>query len=102
MAKRALGNAPWRYAVRPEAHDVGAAWDRMRTMALDVTLPWEELALRFSAYAPGVSCAIVGTTRVDHLAAAAVAVAAGPLGDDVVLGIRNGFDAVGSDWPGIV
>jgi aryl-alcohol dehydrogenase-like predicted oxidoreductase len=102
VAKRALGNAPWRHARRPESHDVGAAWDRMRAMELDLGGAWEPIAVRFSAFAPGVACAVVGTTRVEHLAAAANAVAAGPLPDDTTRGIRARFDAVGSGWPGIV
>jgi aryl-alcohol dehydrogenase-like predicted oxidoreductase len=103
VAKRALGNAPWRFAGRPSADDVGAAWDRMRAMAFDpAPLSWDELALRFSAFAPGVACAIVGTTRIEHLAAAVRAVEAGPLPADVELRVRAAFSAVGSGWPGLV
>jgi aryl-alcohol dehydrogenase-like predicted oxidoreductase len=102
VAKRALGNAPWRYAERPALHDVGVAWDRMRAMAVDVPLPWEDVALRFSAFSPGVGCAIVGTTRPEHLTAAARAVAAGPLPEELTREIRARFQAVGAGWPGIV
>jgi len=103
VAKRPLGNAPWRFAERPIAEDVGASWDRMRAMDLDPSpLGWDELALRFTAFAPAVACAVVGTTRVEHLAAAARAVKAGPLPDDVVRRVIDRFDAVGSSWPGMV
>ena len=103
VAKRPLGNAPWRFAERPIAEDVGASWDRMRAMDLDPSpLGWDELALRFTAFAPAVACAVVGTTRVEHLAAAARAVEAGPLPDDVVRRTIDRFDAVGSSWPGMV
>jgi len=103
VAKRPLGNAPWRFAERPIAEDVGASWDRMRAMDLDPSpLGWDALALRFTAFAPAVACAVVGTTRVEHLAAAARAVKAGPLPDDVVRRVIDRFDAVGSSWPGMV
>lgn len=102
VAKRALGNAPWRYDQRPLAPDVGAAWDRMRAMALQAPASTEETALRFSAFAPFVSCALVGTTRQEHLAAAVRAIGAGPLPDDVVARARAAFEAVGAQWPGIV
>jgi aryl-alcohol dehydrogenase-like predicted oxidoreductase len=103
VAKRSLGNAPWRFHDRPGADDVGAAWDRMRAMALDpAPLSWQELALRFSAFAPGVATAIVGTTRIEHLASAARAIAAGPLPTDLTLRAQSAFDAVGAGWPGLV
>jgi aryl-alcohol dehydrogenase-like predicted oxidoreductase len=103
VAKRSLGNAPWRFAERPPADDVGAAWERMRAMALDpAPLSWGELALRFSAFAPGVACAIVGTTRIEHVAAAARAVDAGPLPGDIETRVRATFDAVGTGWGGLV
>jgi aryl-alcohol dehydrogenase-like predicted oxidoreductase len=103
VAKRPLGNAPWRFSERPAAADVAASWDRMRAMALDPSpLTWEELALRFTAFAPPVGCAVVGTTRVEHLSAAARAVDAGPLAEDIVRRVTGAFDAVGSSWPGLV
>jgi len=103
VAKRPLGNAPWRFHERPGADDVAAAWDRMHAMSLDpAPLSWDELALRFTAFAPGVSSAVVGTTRAEHLAAAARAVAAGPLPADVAARVRAAFDAVGAGWPGLV
>jgi aryl-alcohol dehydrogenase-like predicted oxidoreductase len=102
VAKRPLGNAPWRFEERPVASDVAAAWDRMRAMGMVPVLPWEQLALRFAAFAPAVACAIVGTTRVEHLEAAARSVEAGPLPDEVMLCVRAAFDAVGAEWPGMV
>jgi aryl-alcohol dehydrogenase-like predicted oxidoreductase len=103
VAKRPLGNAPWRFQQRPPADDVGAAWDRMRAMAFEpAPLPWAELALRFAAFAPGVACAVVGTTRVEHLAAAVRAVGEGPLPADMVMRVQAAFDAVGAGWPGLV
>ncbi len=103
VAKRPLGNAPWRYASRPQRDDEAALWDRFVAMSLDPSpLALDELGLRFTCFAPGVSCAIVGTTRIEHLAASVRAVNAGPLPDDVTRRIRSAFDAVGAGWPGLV
>jgi aryl-alcohol dehydrogenase-like predicted oxidoreductase len=103
VAKRPLGNAPWRFADRPVGQDAELSWDRMHALALDpAPLPWDELALRFTAFAPGVASAVVGTTSLAHLGAAAAHVAKGALPADVVAGIRARHAAVGHAWPGRV
>jgi len=100
VAKRPLGNAPWRFADRPEGTDAAFSWDRMRALAVDRgPLAWDALALRFAAFAPGVSCVALGTTSLDHLRAAARHLDDGPLPDDVVARLRARFDAVGAAWP---
>jgi aryl-alcohol dehydrogenase-like predicted oxidoreductase len=101
VAKRPLGNAPWRFADRPRGHDAELTWERMHALALDPTaFAWDELALRFAAHAPGVACAVVGTTSLDHLRAAARHVEAGPLPADVTANIRTRYRAVGAGWAG--
>jgi aryl-alcohol dehydrogenase-like predicted oxidoreductase len=103
VAKRPLGNAPWRFTSRPQADDVGALWDRFVAMGLDPSpLPFEQLALRFASFAEGVSCSVVGTTQIEHLASAVHAVQAGPLPGGVAQRVRSAFDAVGAGWPGLV
>ncbi|QDE84912.1 hypothetical protein BHS07_27105 [Myxococcus xanthus] len=63
-----MGNAPWRFAERPSAHDLGEYRHRMRPLALDSRgLDWSDVALRFAAPVPGVSTCIVGTGRLEHL-----------------------------------
>lgn len=100
IAKRALSNGAYRHAQRPEAHDVAIYWDRLRASGLDpAPLDWPSFALRFAAFAPGVSCALVGTRSADHVRAAARAAAAGPLDDETVARIRAAFDP---SWPGVV
>ena len=39
VAKRPLGNAPWRFAARPDGQDAEVTWDRMRAMAFDPVAP---------------------------------------------------------------
>jgi aryl-alcohol dehydrogenase-like predicted oxidoreductase len=103
VAKRPLGNAAWRYAAEPERDDVRELWRRSREMGVDPSpLSFEELALRFAAYAEGVSSAVVGTTSVEHLAAAVRAVDGGPLAEDVRQRVSSAFDRVGRAWLGLI
>ena len=104
VAKRPLGNAPWRFADRPVGQDAELSWDRMRVLALDpAPLAWDELAeSRFAAFAPGVACAVVGTTSAEHLGRAAAHVARGPLDDEVRIRIAERYTVLGADWRGRV
>lgn len=84
IAKRPLANAFWRFATRPAREDIAIYWDRGRALDLssvarDHDLALDELCLRFSAFAPGVHAAIVGTADPAHLRRAADIVARGPL-----------------------
>lgn len=101
IAKRSIANAPWRHAERPVGQYVEEYWVRWKAMGIDPDgLPWDELALRFSAYLPGVSCCIVGTTRVEHLRRNAELAARGPLPADLVEAIRAAFRAHDQGWTG--
>jgi aryl-alcohol dehydrogenase-like predicted oxidoreductase len=103
MAKRALGNAPWRFTERPPQPDVAEAWERFRALELDPgDAAWPELFARFAAFAPGVSTVLVGTADPDHLLAAVGAVAQGPLGPARVAAARGAFARVGAGWAGRV
>jgi aryl-alcohol dehydrogenase-like predicted oxidoreductase len=96
LAKRALGNAPFRDERRPEREDRAIYWDRMRTM-FD-SPPAVETAVRFVAHS-GVDCALVGTRREDHLRVA-IEAARTPLAD--TREIRARFARHGVDWLGVV
>ena len=99
IAKRPLANgAPW-MRHRPSQGDLAIYFDRSRAIFGDGPPPVGD-AIRFSAHAPGVACALLGTTRADHLADAARAVALGPL--EGALAHRARFDALGREWPGVV
>jgi aryl-alcohol dehydrogenase-like predicted oxidoreductase len=68
IAKRPLANAPCRFASRPFGHHAEVYWERLDKLALDRGgLEWAEFALRFTAYAPGVHTAIVGTAKLANL-----------------------------------
>lgn len=103
IAKRPLGNAPWRFAERPGAHDIGEYWHRMRAMALDSRgRDWSEVALRFAAHVPGVSTCIVGTARLDNLRRNLRALEQGPLPQDFVDAIRDAFRRNDAGWDGMI
>jgi aryl-alcohol dehydrogenase-like predicted oxidoreductase len=103
IAKRPLANAPWRFDEPPAAEDVRVYWERFRTMGLDPQgLAWDELALRFAAFTPGVSCCIVGTHNPGHLLRCAEIVSRGALPRDVEAGLREAFAWHGEDWRGQV
>jgi len=103
IAKRPIANAPWRHGERPVGQYVEEYWVRWKAMGIDPAgLPWDELALRFSAYAPGVSCCIVGTTRIEHLRRNAEMAARGPLPAELVEAIRASFRAHDRGWAGQV
>jgi aryl-alcohol dehydrogenase-like predicted oxidoreductase len=59
-----------------------------------------DMALRFSAFAPGVSSAILGTRSLTHLAEAARIVARGPLDPQDSAHIGQAFEAHGANWHG--
>lgn len=101
IAKRPLGNAPWRFAERPVGNYAETYWTRMHALAYDAGgLPWDEFALRFTAYAPGVSCAIVGTASKAHLDRAIATVGQGPLPASLSRAVRERFQTVGAQWRG--
>ncbi len=104
IAKRTLANACWRHGERPARDDVAIYWDRWRTLAPDGAgpLPADELALRFAAFAPGVSACLVGTSSVEHLRRAIAIVERGPLDADTLGRLQNAWDSLGRAWPGIV
>jgi aryl-alcohol dehydrogenase-like predicted oxidoreductase len=101
IAKRTLGNAPWRFAQRPVGQYCETYWLRMQALAYDTTgLPWDEFALRFVAALPEVNCAIVGTSSIGHLQHNADMLAKGALPANVVATVRSRFAELGAAWPG--
>jgi aryl-alcohol dehydrogenase-like predicted oxidoreductase len=103
IAKRPLGNAPWRYARRPLGDYCEVYWERMQALAYDAAgMPWDELALRFCAHRSEINCAIVGTSSIEHLQHNVVIADKGPLPGDVVERLRSRYALLGADWGGQV
>ncbi len=103
IAKRPLGNAPWRFGERPVGDYAEVYWERLHDLALDTAgLPWDEFALRFSAWQPAVSCAIVGTASLAHLRHNVALAAKGPLPPESSAAVRRRFAERGAGWTGQV
>ena len=99
IAKRPIANAPWRFEERPVGQYAELYWERMRELAYDPRdLSWTELALRFTAYAPGVDTAIVGTAKAANLRRNLEVAEQGPLPADVLARIDETWLRVGADW----
>ncbi len=103
VGKRPLANVSWRHAERPTGQYGEVYWDRLRAMQLAIDgEDGVEAALRFSAFAPGVSVVIAGTARVEHLRKNIAAVARGPLQPSVVARIVGSFATHDRQWVGQV
>ncbi len=99
IAKRPLANACWRFAERPVGDYAEPYWERFQSLR-DRRADWPEAAARFAAFAPGVSTAIVGTRRLEHLREVAAAVDKGPLEAGLVEELRTWFRAHDRGWLG--
>jgi aryl-alcohol dehydrogenase-like predicted oxidoreductase len=103
LAKRPLANAAWLFEEPPDAQDVRIYWDRMQAMAVDPSpLAWPEVAVRFAAFASGVSAALVGTRSAAHLADAVAAIARGQLDDALLARLDGAWRAYGASWRGVI
>jgi aryl-alcohol dehydrogenase-like predicted oxidoreductase len=102
IAKRPLGNAPWRFPTVPKGQYSETYWHRMQAMGSVSDVPWDELALRFAAYAPGVHSCIPGTTSIDRLRHNATLVRRGPLPEETIHGLRTAFRNKDDGWRGEV
>lgn len=105
IAKRPLGNAPWRFAERPLGDYCEPYWERMNTMQMSKIveqsgLAWDELALRFSTFTEDVSTAIVGTSSTANLQRNVEMVNKGALSEEIVQQIRTAFTTHDHNWIG--
>jgi aryl-alcohol dehydrogenase-like predicted oxidoreductase len=107
IGKRPIANAAWRFTERPRGDYAEVYWERLQSLlptlrSHDPNAAWGELALRFSAFAPGVSSVIVGTKSLDHLRANVAIVGQGPNAATVDESFRAWFRASDRDWVGQV
>lgn len=116
IAKRPIANAAWKDASEQEGIYVNYAKiysQRLEKMAITPAAlgfdgapadAWPEIALRFSLSLPGVSSAIVGTTKTESAKRNVEAWAKGPLPEAAVARIRQAFSgaeaAAGETWEG--
>lgn len=101
IAKRPLGNAPWRFAQRPVGEYCEEYWSRWQAMEIAAdNMDWRELALRFAAFSPAVCCAIVGTASPDHLLQNKIFADRGPLPPACFDSLRQSFRQHDDNWVG--
>jgi len=96
LAKRTLLNAAWS---RPDDHRPDVAEYRRRFAALPPMDDVAATALRFTAFTPGISGALVGTTRVANLRANVAALEKGDLAPEEREVIREVY--LHHRWPGL-
>ena len=109
IVKRPLANAIWRYGV-PATSEINpyhqCYFDRFTAMdftpadiGFDGT--WAELAIRFAAYAPGVTICIPGSTNAGHVVENIANFEAGPLDEAIVAKLRQKWAACDDgSWTG--
>jgi aryl-alcohol dehydrogenase-like predicted oxidoreductase len=107
IAKRPLGNAPWRFSERPAGNYCEPYWERMTTMQAHTIvqesgLAWDNLALRFAAFTEGVNAAIVGTANTANLQKNIKIVNNGVLPSGVVTRLHDVFAKYDTNWTGQV
>jgi aryl-alcohol dehydrogenase-like predicted oxidoreductase len=113
IAKRSIANAAWKDISEQRGMYVNyAVTYGQRLTAMTITPEdlgygaddWPEIALRFTLAQPGLSCAIVGTTKASHVATNLAAAAKGPLPEAEVAALRTAFQkaeaAAGETWLG--
>lgn len=101
IGKRPLANAAWRFRERPHGDYAEVYWERIQSLRPRLEgADWANVALRFSAFAPGVSAVIAGTKSVANLEANAAIVGQGPLDPELVAMLRAWFVAEDRDWRG--
>lgn len=103
IAKRPIANAAWQFKNRPRGLYAETYWERLCALAYDaIDLDWMDFALRFSAYAPGVSSAIVGTASLENLESNIRIVQDGPLSPGELQHVEETWQAQGLHWGGEV
>jgi aryl-alcohol dehydrogenase-like predicted oxidoreductase len=106
IAKRTLAGRPWDSSGKPvdAAHqEYHRRFAALRAAGLDLAAAdLDGMALRFSAYAPGVDCVIVGGVDARHLEQNIAAVSAGPLRPEQLAAIRGAFARAATNWRGLI
>lgn len=103
IAKRPVANAPWRFKERPVGDYAEVYWERWQQMAINPEpFDWQDLALRFTAFLPGVSSCIVGTSSIEHLKYNLSIIEQGPLPAGKVQEIQQAFRHHDQNWVGQV
>ncbi|MFD3162725.1 aldo/keto reductase [Herpetosiphon sp. NSE202] len=101
IAKRPVANVAWRFEQRPVGDYAEVYWERLQAMQLD--LDPEQLlgiALRFTAYTPGVHSCIVGSRKLAHMQHNLELLQQGPLEPQLYHYLTSQFQAHDRGWVG--
>ncbi len=117
LAKRPIANAAWKDVSDQRGIYVNYAKtyaERLAKMAItpadlgfpgEVGAAWSEIALRFTLSQPGVTTAIVGTTKTSNVERNLDVLSKGVLAENVVADLLLAFQraepAAGEPWPGL-
>ena len=111
FAKRPIANACWKDkdAMGEFYYQYAQSYvDRLGKMgftpeSLGFEGEWAELALRFTAFAKGVHCAIIGSADPEHIKENIAAVEKGPLPENINKAIKNAWqENDDGNWIGMV
>ncbi len=100
IAKRPIGNAPWKFNERPYGRYAEEYWLRMKKMNLDFGENWLDNSLRFTAFSEGVDAVIIGTTNINHIKNNIKILEKGPLPDFIYSNLRDIFKKNNDNWVG--
>jgi aryl-alcohol dehydrogenase-like predicted oxidoreductase len=104
IAKRSLAGRPWDGTFSGDpVHDEYRRRFAIARESLGITpANWDEFALRFAAFAPGVDCVIVGGIDATNVDRNVAAVRKGALAAEHTSAVRKMFEAHAMNWPGLV
>lgn len=107
IAKRPIANAVWKYSEKPADGYYHAYWDRIQKLQYEfLKQPLPEsigTALRFTLSVPGISTAIVGTTKPGRWQENAAQIANGALPKEEFEAIRERWREIADEtWTGQV
>ena len=102
IAKRSFAGRPWVGAASgdPVHDEYRRRFEQIRG-SIDAA-DWDDCALRFAAFAPGVDCVIVGGTDPANVDRNVAAVGRGPLKLVALDAVARGYEAHGRGWEGLV
>jgi aryl-alcohol dehydrogenase-like predicted oxidoreductase len=103
LVKRSLFGLPWRAAQAPTDPPHAEYFRRYSKLrAYWEPADWQQTALRFSTFATGVACCIVGGINLQHLRSNLAAVARGPLSVTELEEFAAAYQRADEDWQGVV
>jgi aryl-alcohol dehydrogenase-like predicted oxidoreductase len=103
IAKRPIANAPWRHTNPPVGHYSEEYWHRLKKMNLEIPVTdLTDIAIRFSAFTPGVSTCIVGSSNLEHIKKSIISVEKGPLDAEMRDFLERKFRESDDNWVGLI